>query len=191
VGVISALGREIQALTGRRIQDMVQTDAAINPGNSGGPLLNSAGQVIGMNTAILSPVGVNAGIGFAIPVDTVARYVSQLISSGKVSGPGLGIEIVPTNLARRMGVRGGILVGEVVRGGAAEKAGLRGTRVLSDWSVDLGDIITGIGKEKVLDVNSLRDALERHSVGQEVDVIFLRDGRERKARLRLQEIDIN
>jgi S1-C subfamily serine protease len=191
VGVISALGREIQALTGRRIQDMIQTDAAINPGNSGGPLLNSAGQVIGVNTAILSPVGVNAGIGFAIPVDTVSRYVSQLIANGKVSGPGLGIEIVPTNLARRMGVRGGILVGEVARGGAAEKAGLRGTRVLSDWSVDLGDIITGVGKEKVLDLNSLRDALERHSVGQEVDVTFLREGKERTVRLRLQEIDIN
>jgi S1-C subfamily serine protease len=191
VGVVSAVGREIRALTGRRIQDVIQTDAAINPGNSGGPLLNSAGQVIGMNTAILSPVGVNAGIGFAIPIDTVERYVTQIISEGKVSGPGLGIAIVNPNLARRMGVRGGVLVGELTPGGPADRAGLRGTRIHSDWSVELGDIITGIGKEKVLDVNALRDVLERHDVGDDVEVTLIRDGRERKVRLRLQETEIN
>ena len=104
-GVISALGREIQSVTQRPIKDMIQTDAAINPGNSGGPLLDSAGRMIGMNTAIFSPSGVSVGIGFAIPVDEINRAVPQLIRHGKVVRPGLGSRIAADSLARDLGVR--------------------------------------------------------------------------------------
>jgi S1-C subfamily serine protease len=189
VGVISALGREIQALTGRRITDVIQTDAAINPGNSGGPLLNSSGQLIGMNTAIISPSGVNAGIGFAIPVDTILRYADQIVSRGKITGPGLGIEMLSDHIARRLGVRG-VVIGDVVRGGSAANAGLQGTKVYTDGTVEVGDIITAVGGKKVTDIHTLRDVLEPLSVGDEVEVAFIRDGRERKVKLRLQEVEM-
>ena len=110
VGVVSALGRAITAMTNRRIQDVIQTDAAINPGNSGGPLLNSRGQLIGVNTAILSPSGAYAGIGFAVPSDTVSRVVPQLINRGKVSRAGLGVQLLPDHVASRSGVEGAALL---------------------------------------------------------------------------------
>lgn len=190
VGVISALGREIQALTRRRINDVIQTDAAINPGNSGGPLLNSSGLLIGMNTAILSPSGVNSGIGFALPIDTIGHYVEQIIRNGKVSGAGLGVAIVADYYARGLGIRQGVLLDTVYPNSAAAKAGLRGTQVDPNGEVLLGDIVTGINAKKVVDVNSLRDALEPFLVGDEVEVTFQRKGTEKKAQVKLQQIEI-
>src|SRR5262249_59639776 len=110
MGIISALGREIQAENGSIISGVIQTDAAINPGNSGGPLLDSAGRLIGVNTAIVSPSRASAGIGFAIPVDEVRQVVTQLIQKGKVERPVLGIEVVPEQRARQLGVREGVLL---------------------------------------------------------------------------------
>jgi S1-C subfamily serine protease len=189
VGVISALGREIQAMTQRRIADVIQTDAAINPGNSGGPLLNSSGQLIGMNTAILSPSGVNAGIGFALPIDTIHRYVDQIIRSGKVSGVGLGVAIVADYYTRPRGIRG-VLLDTVYPNSAAARAGLRGTQTNQEGELLLGDIITGINGKKVADGDSLRNALEPFSVGDEVEVTFEREKKERKTTVKLQQIDI-
>ncbi|MGQ9589044.1 MAG: S1C family serine protease [Planctomycetota bacterium] len=190
VGVVSALNREIRALTGRRISGVIQTDAAINPGNSGGPLLNSAGQLIGMNTAILSPSGAYAGIGFAIPGDTVRRYVEQLIKyRGKIRGAGLGVSLFP-DAAQRLGLKG-ILVHEVFAGSAADKAGMRGTRFYEDDTLaQLGDVIVAVDGQRVVDLDGLRDALEKHEVGDKVDVTVLRDGKERKLTVTLQEIEL-
>src|SRR5262245_25839212 len=140
-GVISALGREIKSLTERVISNVIQTDAAINPGNSGGPLLDSDGRLIGGNSAIYSPSGAYAGIGFAIPVDPVNQVVPELISRGRVERPGLGIRPADEQLARRLGVRSGVLVVEVNPNSAAEKVGLRSTRRTDDGEVELGDVI--------------------------------------------------
>jgi S1-C subfamily serine protease len=187
-GIISALDREIQALTRRSIADVIQTDAAINPGNSGGPLLNSRGQLIGINTAILSPSGVNAGIGFAVPVDVINRYVRQIIKDGEVSGAGLGVSLLSDSLANRWRIRGVIL--EVVEpDGAAGKSGLRGTRVRRDGTVtQLGDAIVALGGQNVEDIDSLRDALEDHEVGESVEVRYVRDKEEQTATVKLQSI---
>ncbi|HVR75456.1 MAG TPA: trypsin-like peptidase domain-containing protein [Planctomycetota bacterium] len=190
VGVISALGREIRALTNRRITDVIQTDAAINPGNSGGPLLDSSGRLIGMNTAILSPSGVSAGIGFAVPVDTVDRYVKQLIQNkGKISSVGLGVSIFPDHLTRRLGLTG-VLIQTAGPGSEAAQSGLRGTRIYENGEVDLGDLIRSVNGKPISDVNSLRDVLEPLAVGDEVIVSYVREGKERSARVRLQAIDI-
>jgi len=191
VGIVSALGREIQALSGRRISDVIQTDAAINPGNSGGPLLNSSGQLIGMNTAILSPSGVNAGIGFAIPGDIVRRYVDQMIKTkGKVSGAGLGIRPFPDSTAKSLGLVG-VLIERVFPDGAADKAGLQGTRFHDNGDLErLGDVITAIGSDKVSDFDGLRDALEKRAVGDEVEVTVSREGKEKKVKALLQEIEL-
>jgi S1-C subfamily serine protease len=143
-GVVSALGRSIRALTGRRIDDVIQTDAAINPGNSGGPLLDSAGRLIGVNTQIASPSGASAGIGFAVPVDTVNRVVPEILEHGRVVRPQLGIEVAGESVLRRAGVEG-VLVISVARGSAAESAGIRGTSRAEDGSLILGDVIQGLG----------------------------------------------
>ena len=106
VGVVSALGREIKSLNQRTIRDVIQTDAAINPGNSGGPLLNSSGQIIGVNTAIRSPSGASAGIGFAIPINTLKNIVPQLIEHGKVVRPVMGVELLSDYWTKSLGARG-------------------------------------------------------------------------------------
>ena len=126
-GVVSALGRTIKSLSNRTIEGVIQTDAAINPGNSGGPLLDSVGRLIGVNTQIVSPSGAYAGIGFAVPVDTVNRVVPELIKHGKLIRPGLGVTLIPDAMAKRWGVHG-VVIGKVIRGGGAERAGLRGAR---------------------------------------------------------------
>lgn len=176
-GIISALGREIQSVTQRPIRDMIQTDAAINPGNSGGPLLDSAGRLIGVNTAIYSPSGVSAGIGFAIPVDEVNRLVPQLIRHGRVIRPGLGIQIGPDRLASELGLSGVLILG-VVPDGPAAKAGMRPTRRVQGGRIVLGDVIVAIDGQPVRSANDLLAALERYQVGARVQVTLLRDGRE-------------
>ena len=154
-GVVSALGREITAVTGRTIHDVIQTDAAINPGNSGGPLLDSAGRLIGVNTAIYSPSGASSGIGFAVPVGEVNRVVPQIISKGKVLRPGLGVTLANRSLTGELGLEG-VLVLKVLPGTSAEQAGLRGTTQVGDGLV-LGDIILAVNGRKVTDYDSLRD----------------------------------
>ena len=172
-GIVSALGREITAVTGRTIHDVIQTDAAINPGNSGGPLLDSAGRLIGVNTAIYSPSGASSGIGFAVPVGEVNRVVPQIISKGKVLRPGLGVTLANRSLTGDLGLEG-VLVLKVVSGSAAEQAGLRGTSQVGDGLV-LGDIILAVNGRKVTDYDSLRDEIERYEVGASVLLTLLRD----------------
>lgn len=176
-GIISALGREIQSVTQRPIRDVIQTDAAINPGNSGGPLLDSAGRLIGVNTAIYSPSGVSAGIGFAIPVDEVNRLVPQLIRHGRVIRPGLGIQVAPDRLAAELGLSGVLILG-VQPDGAAAKAGLRPTRRMQGGRIDLGDVIVAVEGQSVRSVEELLAALDRYQVGARIKITLLRDGRE-------------
>jgi S1-C subfamily serine protease len=173
-GVISGLGREIRADTGRKIRDVIQTDAAVNPGNSGGPLLDSAGRLVGMNTAIVSPSGVSAGIGFAVPADTINRVVPRLIQGRPSERAGLGIRLVPDDYLRRVGVEGaGVL--EVVEGSGAAEAGLRPTRRgPASGRVLLGDVIVAVDGEKVENRLALLDALQDRQVGERVVVTVLR-----------------
>lgn len=186
-GVVSALGREIKANNGRTIQDVIQTDAAINPGNSGGPLLDSRGQLIGMNTAIISPSGSSAGIGFAVPVSTVNRIVPQLIKFGHVSRPGLGIQVISDAAARRAGIEG-VIIGEVTRGSAAAKAGLRGVQRTRFGETYVGDVIVGINDKPVRNFGELGDVLEQYKVGDTVNVKILRDGESKSVRVQLQQV---
>ncbi len=183
-GVISALGREIESPARITIRDVVQTDAAINPGNSGGPLLDSAGRLIGVNTAISSPTGAYAGIGFAIPVDTVRWVVPELIARGRIERPTLGVELVPARLAAELAVDGALVL-NVVRGGGAAGAGIRGTRRDALGRIDLGDVIVELEGRPVRSPDDLVLALERRSPGEEVAVTVVRDGERRRFRVRL------
>lgn len=173
-GIISALGREIKAITGRVIHGMIQTDAAINPGNSGGPLLDSAGRLIGVNTAIFSPSGAYAGIGFAVPVDSVNKTVPQIIQYGRVIKPGIGATLADERLSRRLGVKG-VLVLNIERNSPAEIAGLKPT-LLYRGEVVLGDIIVAVAGVNVISYDELREEFERFGIGAEVMLTILRSG---------------
>jgi S1-C subfamily serine protease len=186
-GVISALGREIESVTRRPIQGVIQTDAAINPGNSGGPLLDSAGRLIGVNAAIYSPSGASAGIGFAIPVDTVNRIVPELIRYGKVTRPGIGVQVAEDQIAQRLGVKG-VLVVDVVAGSAAAKAGIRPTRREASGRVRLGDVIVAIDGVKVESPNDLFLALEKYKIGDSVNISLLRDGKTVQTKVALEGV---
>lgn len=165
-GVISALKRRLPTTGGREISDVIQTDAAINPGNSGGPLLDSAGRVIGVNTAIISPSGTNAGIGFAIPIDVVNRIVPELISKGRVPTPGIGIIIGDEELAARLGVDGVVIL-RTTPGSPAERAGLRGADLEAGR---LGDVIVGIEGKPVRRLADLTGALEQLTLPASVEL---------------------
>jgi len=175
-GVISALGREIESITRVPIRDVIQTDAAINPGNSGGPLLDSAGRLIGVNTAIFSPSGAYAGIGFAIPADTVNWVVTDLIEHGKIVRASLGIQVASKQLAQQLGIEG-VLVINVLPGSGAERAQLRPTRRDQRGRLVLGDVIVAVGGEKISDYNDLLLALEAFEIAQDVAVTVHREGR--------------
>ena len=185
-GIVSALGREIKAVTGRTIQGVIQTDAAINPGNSGGPLLDSAGRLIGVNTAIYSPSGASAGIGFAVPVDVVNKVVPELIRHGRVIRPGLGIVVANERLVERMGIKG-VLIITVQPGSSAEKAGFRGTRS-SGEDIIIGDIIQRINGSTILSLEDLQNAFERYKVGDTVSFDILRDGEKMRLSAALEEV---
>ncbi|GIX26739.1 MAG: 2-alkenal reductase [Burkholderiales bacterium] len=178
-GIVSALDRSLPAGDGESlIEHLIQTDAAINPGNSGGPLLDSAGRLIGVNTAIYSPSGAYAGVGFAVPVDTVNRVVPQLIAHGKYVRPALGIQVdegLNRVMTERLGVQG-VLVLRVTPGSSAEAAGLRAARVQPDGRFVPGDIITGINDQPVDSVAKLLSRLEDFQVGDTVKLNLLRDG---------------
>jgi S1-C subfamily serine protease len=165
---------------------VIQTDAAINPGNSGGPLLDSAGRLIGVNTAIVSPSGSYSGIGFAVPVDTVNRIVPQLIRQGAITRAGLGIR-VNDNLSRRLNLPG-VLIIDVDKGSTAEAAGLRSMRVDAQGEVKLGDVIVAIDGERIETSNDLFTAMEKRAVGETVKVTVLRGETRVSLAVRLQAV---
>ena len=190
-GVVSALGRTIQAQNGRKIDGVIQTDAAINPGNSGGPLLDSQGQVIGINTSIIGQG--NIGIGFAVPVNTAKRIIPDLIKYGYVRRPWLGIEAISTTQLQKLGVKipTGMLIINLVNAAPAQKAGLKGSnrqarvgRYYIPWG---GDIITHVDETPVDSIETLSDAIETLYLNQEVTLTIVRDSKSYKVPVTLQE----
>jgi S1-C subfamily serine protease len=184
--VVSALGREIQSRAGVPIRDAIQTDAAINPGNSGGPLLDSGGKLIGVNTAIYSPSGASAGIGFSIPVDAVRWVVPELIRYGKIQRPTIGVELASNNIVARYGLQGPLIL-NVPPGSNAEKSGLQPTRRNRYGEIILGDILVGIDKEPIKNNGDLYLFLEKHKVGDVVELELLRNQKKIKIKLTLEE----
>jgi S1-C subfamily serine protease len=184
VGVVSALGRELQSPSGRRIRDVIQTDAAINPGNSGGPLLDSTGRLIGVNAAIYSPSGASAGIGFAVPVDTVSRLVPQLIARGRVVQAGIGASFIPESYNDQLGIRG-VAIAEVLPDGPAARAGLTGVQITRTRRLVLGDRIVAIDGKTVRSEDDLRDVFEAAGVGATVVLTVARGNEARDVRLQL------
>ena len=178
VGVVSALGREIDSVNRRKIRDVIQTDAAINPGNSGGPLLNSLGQLVGVNTAIYSPSGASSGIGFAIPVNTVKDVVPELIQFGRVQTPILGITRVPQpDYYRRLWGIEGVIVLDTVEGSDPDRLGMRGLSRANRGRIVLGDVIVEIDGEAVRNEDDLATIIEQRQPGDTVLVRTVRDNR--------------
>ncbi len=186
-GVISGLGRQIRSVAGQPIKGVIQTDAAINPGNSGGPLLDSAGRLIGVNTAIFSPSGAYAGVGFAVPVDTVNEIVPDLIAHGRVVRPGLGVEIAERPVTRQLGVSGALVL-RVTEGSAAAKAGIRPPTINSAGRIRLGDLIVALDGQPVESRSGLIALLRKHEVGDKVTITVVRDGRRRDIEVTLQAL---
>ena len=185
-GIVSALGRTITSVLNTPIEDVIQTDAAINPGNSGGPLLDSSGRLIGVNTAIYSPSGANAGIGFAVPVDTINRVVPQLIKYGQMRRPVIGVGLDPRLdglVARRFGVLGAVIA-NVAKGSAAARAGLTGID-LGRNSISVGDVITEIDGKAVKSQAELTGRLSYIEPGATVNMKVWRDGKTRTVSLKL------
>lgn len=188
-GVISALGRKIDGVGGVKINDMIQTDAAINMGNSGGPLLDSSGQLIGMNTVIFSTSGSSAGLGFAVPADTIKTIVPQIIQHGRVIRPGLGIGIVPDSMKMRIiGQDKGIIVSYVDEKGGAAKAGIKGMTQDQYGRTYLGDIILSVDGQNVNNLDDIYQILETKKIGDEVTVKYRRDGKIKSTKVRLQAL---
>jgi S1-C subfamily serine protease len=183
-GVISALKRRLPTSAGREIGNVVQTDAAVNPGNSGGPLLDSAGRLIGITTAIISPSGSNAGIGFAIPVDTVNRVVPELIRMGRVPTPGIGIVAANEAVATRLGIEG-IVVVRTLPGSPAADAGLRG---IDQAAGQIGDVIVSANGQATRRLSDLTDQLEAVGVGRDIELSIRRSDRSSTVRLKVQDI---
>jgi len=189
-GVISGLQRPIRARNGRPIEGAIQTDASINPGNSGGPLLDSHGRMIGINSQILSPTGASAGVGFAVPVNIAKRIVPQLVKSGEVRRPKLGIgtrdvEVLKNQI--QLPVSEGVVIWQVAPGGSAANAGLRGLTQTENGDVEIGDIIVGIDNEKVTNTDDLYRILDKHAIGDSVQVQIVRNGRRTSVPVRLIE----
>ncbi|MFH2000657.1 MAG: trypsin-like peptidase domain-containing protein [Planctomycetota bacterium] len=189
-GVVSALDRQIKSITNRTITGVIQTDAAINPGNSGGPLLDSKGRLIGINTAIMSPSGSSAGIGFAVPVDTVKKVIPQLIKYHGIIRPGLGVTFLNDQKARSQGIEG-LVIWDVPPRSSAAEAGLEGVTPVGWNQYAIGDIIVGIDKWIVRNSDDYMTIMEKYEIGAEVTVHLLRQGKDKdKVTLRLQQEDI-
>jgi len=186
-GIVSALGREISS-EGVPIRDVIQTDAAINPGNSGGPLLNSSGELIGVNTAIYSPSGASAGIGFSIPVDAVTWVVNELIRYGEIKRPTLGLEFIPRRTTYRLGIKG-LMVSQVEENSVSEKAGIRPPYRDGDDKLHWGDIIMAIDGEPIQNQRDYLIALESRRVGEEVEVLLKREEEEYTVNLVLEAMN--
>jgi S1-C subfamily serine protease len=186
-GIVSSLDRSLRAKNGRMIKGIIQTDAAINPGNSGGPLLNSRGQVIGMNTAIISQVGQSAGISFAVPINSISRILTQLIENGKVIRADLG-------LTRVYATGEGLLVVAMTEGGPAERAGIRSAQVRVErfgpivrqyLDTESADMIVAIEHRRVKTVEELLTEVEKHQPGQAIRVTVIREGQPQDIRVQL------
>ena len=189
VGVISALGRELESPAGRVIRDVIQTDAAINPGNSGGPLLDSSGRLIGVNTAIYSPSGGSAGIGFAVPADTVRRLVPQLIKFGRPIEPGIpGVAYLSDALRAQLRGVEGVVIRDVARGSPAEALGLEGIGVTRFGRYVLGHVILDVNDEPVRTVDELRDHFDAAGVGGRVELTLDRNGRRSRIAIELARV---
>ncbi len=175
-GVVSALNRSLRNHNGSSIEGLIQTDAAINPGNSGGPLLDSAGRLIGINTAIYSPSGAYAGIGFAVPVDTVNRIVPRIIKDGHYQRPKLGITInenLNKEITKELGILG-VAVIEIQPNSAAQKSGLSGLTIQNNTIIS-GDVIVGIDQHKIETTQMLLSTLEKYNIGDTVEVKLFRN----------------
>jgi S1-C subfamily serine protease len=183
-GIVSALKRRLPTSGGREVADVIQTDTPINPGNSGGPLLDSAGRLIGVTTAILSPSGVNAGVGFAIPVDVVNRIVPELIRRGHVPTPGIGIVAADESTTAQLGVEGVVVV-QVVPGSPAEMAGLRG---VDPATGTVGDVIVDANGDPIRRLADLTDQLERVGIGKPVDLKVQSGGSTKTVRVEVTDI---
>jgi len=186
MGIVSATGRYSLALPGITFEDFIQTDAAINPGNSGGPLLNINGELIGINTAIFSPTGTSAGIGFAVPVDIVNRVVPEIIKYGRIIRPGLGVSIANEQIAARLDIKG-VLIINIQPGSVAEDSGLRGTR-RSGNDIVLGDIIEEVNGQPITSYDDLRNEFDKYRVGDEVTLGILRGKRHISLSINLEEV---
>jgi S1-C subfamily serine protease len=193
-GVVSSTGRSIQDERGRTLEEMIQTDAAINPGNSGGPLLNSQGNVVGINTAIYGPQG-NIGIGFAMPINRAKAMLDEFKERGRIARPYLGIHAVyiAGDLAEQLDLpaEGGLLVQRVVRGSAAEEAGLRGPRqvvIVGNYRLGVGgDLIVAVDGQPVEGNDSLQRALNRKRAGDTLELTVFRGGRTQRVQVKLGE----
>jgi S1-C subfamily serine protease len=183
-GVISALKRRLPTSSGREISNVIQTDAAVNPGNSGGPLLDSSGRVIGVTTAIISPSGTNAGIGFAIPVDVVNRVVPELIRNGRVPTPGIGIVTADEAFAARLGIEG-VVVMRTQPGSPAARAQLQG---IDANRGTIGDVIVGANGQPVHRLADLADQLDQIGIGKTVDLTVSRQGNTRKVQVQVADV---
>jgi S1-C subfamily serine protease len=184
-GIVSALGRTMPGAGGVSIRDMIQTDASINPGNSGGPLLDSAGELIGMNTMIASPSGASSGVGFAVPVDTVRKIVPQIIQYGKVIRPDIGgVNFVRDEIARRSKVEGAVIM-EVDRASRAYDQGLRGLYRDNFGRLLIRDVITAVDQMKVRSYDDLFGALDGYKIGDTVTLTVEREGKARQVRIQL------
>jgi putative serine protease PepD len=193
-GVISGLQRPIRARNNRPIEGAIQTDASINPGNSGGPLLDSHGRMIGINSQILSPSGASAGVGFAVPVNIAKRIVPQLVKSGEVSRPKLGIgtrDVQPLKSQLDLPVSDGVIILQVAPGEAAANAGLRGVTQTENGDFEIGDIILGMDGEKIANTDDLYRVLDKHQVGDTVQLQIFRNGRRVTVPVRLTAAPTN
>jgi S1-C subfamily serine protease len=187
-GVISGLQRPIRARNGRPIEGAIQTDASINPGNSGGPLFDSGGRMIGINSQILSPSGASAGVGFAVPVNIAKRIVPQLVRSGEVRRPKLGVSTRDVEILKNqieLPVSEGVVIWQVAPGEAAANAGLRGLTQTENGDVEIGDVIVGMDNEKIDNTDDLYRLLDKHQVGDTVQLQIVRNGRRTSLPVRL------
>jgi len=187
-GIVSATGRNIVGAGDVTIRDMIQTDASINPGNSGGPLLNSRGELIGMNTMIVSPSGAYSGIGFAVPVDTIKTIVPQIIEHGRVIRPGLGVSRLEDVYARRLGITG-MVIGAVQQDSPAYRAGLRGIERDRSGRWYIQDVIVAIDDIPIKSFDDYYNAMDNYQIGDVVTLTVLRDKKERKIKYTLVKID--
>jgi len=188
-GVVSALNRQIRGISGRPIDDAIQTDAAINPGNSGGPLLDSSGRVIAVNTMIYSPTGASAGIGFAVPIDTARRVVPQIIATGGYSSPKLGInapDSLTQRVQRQLNIQG-IAILDVFPGSAADKAGLQGISEDHRGRIQIGDVLQAVNGKPVNNLNDLFLILDQMQTNQSVRLTVFRRGETFETTATLQE----
>ncbi|MEE2755553.1 MAG: trypsin-like peptidase domain-containing protein [Myxococcota bacterium] len=186
-GVVSALGRSIESLVGTEIADVIQTDAAINPGNSGGPLLDIRGRLIGINTAIRSPSGASAGVGFAVPVNTIKRAIPDLIAYGRIRRPTLGLRLAPRHIANRLRLEG-VLVWTVNRGGPADKAGIQPTGYDRLGRLKFGDLIVQVDDVRIRTEEELIATLEKYRPGDVLQIRLLNGSRTRTVAIKLSSL---